>query len=211
MNVPKDPEKYAKYKENLSNSKKRYWESVPQEKRKIKKPKLTPEEKSATNREAQLKHYQENPERAKKIGKANSIKMKEYYEGLSDEERVLRIEQNLKNWHKFEDTKIEQIFESILKSKGAFYEKQKWIKGFRVDFYLSSTNTIYEIQGCYTHQCEQCGFNNGSYGMSSGERREYDLQKLEILKSLGYNVQWIWEHTLKEYERASVQSCEKVL
>lgn len=119
-----------------------------------------------------------------------------YWESLSDEEKRSKVE----NWNpKFENTKPELIFSSILENAKIEFVKQKWIHGYRVDFLIPKQNLIIEVQGCYYHGCKLCGHNKEWQLI----RRSDDLYRKSKLESLGYIVKFVWECELKTYAKGA--------
>ena len=88
----------------------------------------------------------------------------------------------------------EGVLKSILESRGISLKEQVPIDRVVVDFLDESTNTVYEMFGCYYHGCKACGFNNDW----QQKQRYKDGFRKRLLRSLGYNVVIVWEHELKE-------------
>jgi hypothetical protein len=79
------------------------------------------------------------------------------------------------------------------------------IQSYRVDtkicdVYIPSLNLIIEYFGDYWH-CNPSKYKSDYYNVKKGkyawELWEYDVQKLELIKSYGYNLEVIWERDLK--------------
>lgn len=51
------------------------------------------------------------------------------------------------------ETSLEDLFARLLDEYGIFYERQKVIGRYHIDFYLPVSNTVIEIQGCYSYNC----------------------------------------------------------
>ena len=72
--------------------------------------------------------------------------------------------------------------------------KEKRIGRFFADGYCASTNTIYEFDGCYIHQHENCALNscdtNTAQSRAKRNKREH---RNKYYQKLGYNVVTIWE------------------
>ncbi len=81
--------------------------------------------------------------------------------------------------------------------------RQKHIKPYKVDGYDPITNTIYEFLGDYWHG-NPLIFNSKDYNKTChkmfGELYENTNKKFNKLKSLGYNVKYIWESDWKKYK-----------
>lgn len=90
------------------------------------------------------------------------------------------------------DSSIELMVEETLKASGIVYEKQYRVGIYTADFYVPATNTIIEVNGCWIHRCQQCGWNNHG----AEEIRTKDARKLACLESKGYTVNVIWEHSI---------------
>ncbi len=90
------------------------------------------------------------------------------------------------------DTIIEKMVEKTLKASGVEYVKQLQVSYYSCDFYIPSTNTVIEVNGCFVHRCAQCGFNKHG----AEEIRAKDARKLAYLESKGYTVKIIWEHDI---------------
>jgi G:T-mismatch repair DNA endonuclease (very short patch repair protein) len=79
------------------------------------------------------------------------------------------------------------------------------IQSYRVDtkicdIYIPSLNLIIEYFGDYWH-CNPLKYKSDYYNVKKGkyawELWEYDVRKLELIKSYGYNLEVIWERDLK--------------
>lgn len=71
---------------------------------------------------------------------------------------------------------------------------------FYVDGYNKTTNTIYEFQGDFWHgnpDIYDLDRINTKINVSFRELYEKTLEKIEIMKSMGYNVIYIWENNWK--------------
>ena len=95
-----------------------------------------------------------------------------------------------------EDTVIEKLVEETLKASGVEYVKQLHVSYYVCDFFIPATNTIIEVNGCFIHQCPECGCNNHR----TEEVRMKDARKLAYLKSKGYTVNVIWEHSIEGHK-----------
>lgn len=152
------------------------------------------------------------------LGKKRSLKAKKkyseaktaYWAELSKEERA----EQLVNWTKAgqaaspimtKDTKPELAFEARLKEKGwqlgIDYVKQFEIGACHVDFYLIHDNLVIEVFGCWSHQCVQCGYTQGTkWGedifRTATEVHRNDMRRIKYIESKGYSVQVVWAHEL---------------
>ena len=108
------------------------------------------------------------------------------------------------------DTEPEQIVQNMLRQLNipfkthvpVLLDRRSTIGvGFKryhqIDIVLKSPNII-EVEGCYWHQCELCGFNKGRNGFSADEIREHDKLRDYLLELKGFVVHRIWEHELKQ-------------
>lgn len=87
------------------------------------------------------------------------------------------------------DTKPELKVKAILDATGIDYEHPWTLNGkFRVDFYVPGQKMIIEVDGCYWHGCETCGYE----GVSAGHTRARDA----YIKACGYNLIIIKEHAV---------------
>jgi len=74
----------------------------------------------------------------------------------------------------YKDTNIEIMMENIFIEKGIKYEKQKFICGYPVDFYLPDFNAVIECDGDYWHSSERV--------------KEIDDRKNQMLINAGFKV-----------------------
>jgi very-short-patch-repair endonuclease len=108
---------------------------------------------------------------------------------------------------KFEDTKPELKIKDILDNNKITYEKQKWIDGYRIDFFIPSHKLIIEADGQWTHGdprfFKPTDIIQGH--RIAKDKWEYDKQRDEYLKSLGYNIIRFWEYDIKK-DQISVEN-----
>jgi len=107
---------------------------------------------------------------------------------LTEEERCVHLD---KLHREIITSKPEEAVAAWLDGQGIVYERQKRIGWYRVDFYISTENRIIEVNGCYWHCCEQCGYDNAHLG-----KHEKDTKRYEYLRGKGYTVEVVWEHDL---------------
>lgn len=110
---------------------------------------------------------------------------------MSDEERGLFAEKRMKAMRP-KDTDIEAFVARQLTGEGISYEPQKRVGRYVVDFLISDQNRIVEVNGCFWHGCEQCGFSTPR----DLKRREHDGKRIAFLESKGYIVTVLWQHDL---------------
>ncbi len=84
--------------------------------------------------------------------------------------------------------------------------RQKYIKPYKVDGYDPITNTVYEYLGNYYHGnpdfFDQSKYNQKCH-KTFGELYKNTFIKFDNLKSLGYNVKYIWESDWEKYKNGS--------
>lgn len=145
-----------------------------------------------------------------------SAKKTAYYQSLSPEERLALSEQRGAWWKSLSEEErqaittrlrdsapaeknyqswIENYYAEQLDAQGVTYERQVKIGWYQVDFYIESENRIVEINGCWFHCCEECGFNEYP------GKREKDAKRYAYLRRKGYIVEVIWEHDMPRKPR----------
>lgn len=135
---------------------------------------------------------------AAKIGKPGPWLGKHRYADITEEEKM----EWLKPWIEAgrgnqgtTDTSIERFAAQQLDAFQIVYEQQKRIGVYAVDFFIPADNLIIEVNGCFWHGCEECGFDKKIHR----ERRTRDVKRLAYLESKGYTVGIVWEHDLRPY------------
>ena len=113
------------------------------------------------------------------------------WEKMTDEQKTAKLTLLQDSVKDIKDSWIERYYAQQLDAQGIVYEQQKGIGWYRVDFYIPSQNKVIELQGCYWHDCEQCGHANKHKG-----KKESDTKRHEYLRKKGYLVEIIWEHDL---------------
>lgn len=81
--------------------------------------------------------------------------------------------------------------------------RQKYIKPYKVDGYDQKTNTIYEFLGDYWHgnlECNKKEDLNEIAHKTFGELYQNTFKKFDKLKSLGYNIKYIWESDWNKFK-----------
>ena len=72
------------------------------------------------------------------------------------------------------------------------------IGNYHVDGFHKESKTVYEFLGDLYHGCPVCYTDrnqiNPFNGKSMSELHEHTLQRLEDIRKMGYNVEYIWEH-----------------
>jgi hypothetical protein len=103
-------------------------------------------------------------------------------------------------------SKPEIEFLDYLKIPDTKENRQKYIKPYKIDGYDDKTNTIYEFLGDYWHGNPK-KFNGKNIHpkrkISYNKLREKTFKKLQKLKSLGYNVKYIWQNDWKEFKKGT--------
>jgi very-short-patch-repair endonuclease len=182
----------------LSEALKRYYASRTPEQRR---------EQTKKAREGCQKYWDDMPEwerkeRTKEFQEIGTAAMSEKLAKMTPEEKRIC----LANWIKAgqeasfltegpssEEEKLAEYFQS----RGLVFERQKEISGFFVDFYAHSKNIVIEYNGCFWHQCEQCGFNSGYNDLTAEDVRTYNTVRMAAITSQGYEVRVIWGHDLE--------------
>jgi G:T-mismatch repair DNA endonuclease (very short patch repair protein) len=190
-----------------SLSQKEHWSAITlEERRELRTLQI---ERMASGRE----EYYDAMTEAERHRRSNNISsgLQAYYDTLTPEEYAQCIrkwqEAGYKALFSKHTSKPEKLFDTLLEAQGIAYIKP--IEPIRVngksywpDFILENM-VIIEFNGCYTHQCEECGHNNGYYNkqrqFTAKDIRERDRQRTEALESLGYIVKVIWEHELPKF------------
>ena len=132
-----------------------------------------------------------------------SQKAKDRYARETEEQRQHRLIPWIEAGRRQQDTAIEVYVAQSLDIQDIEYEPQKRIGYYIADFYIPSRNTVLEVNGCYWHGCESCGFNSAWHS----KRRLKDKRRTTYLINKGYTVVVIWEHQLYRM----MQSSEQVL
>lgn len=114
---------------------------------------------------------------------------KQYWANLSDEEKEEVIRRRLVNWDKhMGDTSIEIAMRELLESLNIKYQTQVYLndgeRGYFVDIYVPSKNTIIECNGDYWH--------------SLPERIERDKQLQQYCDNQGIKLFWVWESDIRK-------------
>jgi very-short-patch-repair endonuclease len=102
------------------------------------------------------------------------------------------IDRSIKAFKWRKPSGIELQYAKWLDDQGIVWQGQVVIEGYIVDFYLPELNLIVEVNGCYWHACPECG-QEGRV-----EQRAKDAKKEHDLTNAGYQLQWVWEHCLKQ-------------
>lgn len=89
-----------------------------------------------------------------------------------------------------------------------YYTIHQW-KAKKVDGYDKKTNTVYEFLGDYYHGNPKI-YNrndiNPTIKRFYGELYDDTLKKMNKVKSLGYNVKYIWENDWKQFKSGKVKN-----
>jgi len=98
----------------------------------------------------------------------------------------------------FKQTSLEKELEALLKEDAPDEWKyvgdgQVWFAGMNPDFMnINGKKKIIEVNGCYWHECEECGFGEGD------PKEEKRIQKFN---GFGWEVLTIWEHEFDDIEK----------
>ncbi len=173
--LPKDPSKHAEYRRKISES----------SKRKV----ISPEARAKMN--AGRTHFF-SEEHRKNLSESNrgnknalGVKRSEATKHKLREAMLRRLA--APSWYTV--SSIEPKVHRLL--TGVSFEAQKRIHRFVVDIFIPVLNLVLEVNGCFWHQCVQCGYTD-KYGV-----RARDEERRKELVQMGYEVQVIWEHELK--------------
>jgi len=162
---------------------------------------MTPEEKAtraakiATTKQAKPHKYTD--EQLARMSEAQ----KAYNSTLTYEEYVLKRAKNIKALrdanHRMptSDTKIELFVDEFLREAGIEFEHPYQVGVLQADFYIPAINTIVEVQGCYWHGCEKCGFTGEDF---FEEQRTRDKRRFGYLAAEGFKIRTVWEHEIKK-------------
>lgn len=121
-----------------------------------------------------------------------SALMKAKWNNMTPEKKAQRIDMLFRiSQAQGISSRLEEIIAQQLDTQGILYKRQEKIGWYRVDFYIPAENRVIEINGCYWHCCEQCGFAEAIPG-----KHEKDQKRYEHLKRKGYHVEIIWEHDI---------------
>ena len=87
-----------------------------------------------------------------------------------------------------------------LKSKKIKHKMHPKIKG-SPDIFLSETNTVVFLHGCFWHKCQKCfkmpNTNRSYWLLKINRNKERDKVNEQLLKRNRYKVIKIWEHQIK--------------
>ena len=93
------------------------------------------------------------------------------------------------------DTKLELLFENILKKRNIKYVKQCKIKYKFYDFYLPHKNLLIEIHGDYWHANPKL-YKKNQLNKTQLHNIKNDKYKEKLAKENGFRLAVIWEHNL---------------
>jgi DNA mismatch endonuclease (patch repair protein) len=99
----------------------------------------------------------------------------------------------------FRETKPERIVSEALTPLGVIFRKNVKVKGcghHPYDFVLDELKAVIEVDGCYWHGCEVCGFGGSSPRLDDRRRRDRDADL--AARGAGWRVIRIWEHDLQD-------------
>jgi G:T-mismatch repair DNA endonuclease (very short patch repair protein) len=166
----------------------------------------------------QIKNAQEKGTEAaarKSLGTKN-LALSAYYAAMTPEEKRAFFA----NWNEAGrkaateaiSSRLEDAIALLLEEQKIVYVRHKWFyineRRYCVDFAYEGKHII-EVNGCYWHQCEQCGRNEGIRGVPAETIRALDTQRKADLESIGYTVEIIWEHQLNNKKGAGFEREER--
>lgn len=194
-------------REQRSALSKAYWDALSTEQRQIV---MRPMTNASHQPEAEAKRKQtmnEPEHRARhnaalkatlarpEVKAQQSALQKQLWSKLSPEERQARVANGLQaaigSW--CSPTKIETAVSAVLDQIGVDHVINKRIGRYYVDFLIESSKIIIEADGCYFHQCEECGYS----GEKAEKKRAYDKVRESWLTEQGYTVIRIAEHDIR--------------
>jgi very-short-patch-repair endonuclease len=134
-------------------------------------------------------HNKESKEKSSKT-------MKENWKNPSPQ-----LKNTLKIMHdsqKTKHTKPELKISNILNNIGIYYEIQKWIYPYVVDFFIPSHNLILEADGKYAHGDKRIYASTDIIqgNITAKEKWDYDLKRDNFLREKGYTVLRFWEREI---------------
>ena len=80
----------------------------------------------------------------------------------------------------------------------------------QVDIKLTHVPIVIEVDGCYWHQCSECGFNTGCKGETAEQIRMQDNKRDLALRAKGFCVYRVWEHETYDLEKLT-EKLENIL
>lgn len=142
------------------------------------------------------------PEIRKKIADGN-IGIKK-----SDESKLkMRMAYYLNPRRVFYDTLPERFLESIMKTNGLVYDKQKSLEG-RPDFFIAPNNCIF-VDGCYYHACNiHCKKDLNTHQIKAVKN---DIRVTDVLKKQGYKVIRLWEHDIYDNPMKCLENIKSLI
>jgi G:T-mismatch repair DNA endonuclease (very short patch repair protein) len=69
--------------------------------------------------------------------------------------------------------------------------------GYNVDVFIPDLQLCIEIQGCFFHICEKCGFDKKVLTEAQEKNLARDKIKIPLICSL-YNTIFLWEHEINK-------------
>lgn len=117
---------------------------------------------------------------------------KAQYAAMTQEQRDALVASAVRSHQLGKPSSIEIAVADCLDNLGIAYERQKIIGPITVDFYLPDIHTVLEVQGCYWHGCEPCGYRD----LAPANQRRRDQQRYHALRKEGYHVRQVWEHDI---------------
>lgn len=190
---------------NVSDEERKAFSKLLSEKARTRLASLTQEEKDAqfknwkiAGREARWANATDEDRKA--VGERIVAINRAKWATMTPEERQKRLEPLFEGCRNtvIRNSQREEEYATYLKSCGIQFLREVRVGKYRCDFFLPDTNTIVEIYGCYWHQCEACGFNNGVRKKSALRVRQMNEDREKTIISQGYTLKVIWEHQMKD-------------
>jgi len=179
---------------NKVNTRK-YWDNMPPEEKEKRMNKLI---KSNTGRKMpewlrlKMSRIHKNKVVSKETREKISKNIKEQWRNKTSKEKKYTIAPMIKAALSMHMSSLEISIKNELDLLGINYVQQKEVHGYYADFYLPESNLLIEVDGCYWHGCDICGFKG-----RNNKQKEANREK-RLLHS-GYDLIRIKEHDIEMY------------
>ncbi len=139
-----------------------------------------------------VRGHAKRTEAQKQAALNNLAKANEKRKALTDTQREQEHRRRIATFRKLHGTptKLEETVAKRLCHSGITYERYVQIGPYEVDF-LFADNIVLEVDGCFWHACEACGFGEVQHARKA---RAHDQNKAAYLRAHGYLVMRIAEH-----------------
>jgi len=151
-------------------------------------------------------HPMYGTKRTEETKKKMSEKIKEIFNTEEMRSKMSKIRSKyLSNRSRDDYTSIELKTADYLDKLNIKYDPQHYIEsswgGYSLDFYLPNYKLVIECDGCYWHNCYECGFSD------ENERNRIDKSRNTYLINKNYNLLRIWEHDFKNGRYKKLIDC----